>query len=45
MLDNSQPRLEAPVAGMALTHEVGARPWQTPPQQRDYTRGSSTLHK
>ena len=33
MLDNSQPRLEAPVAGMALTHEVGARPWQTPPQQ------------
>jgi len=33
MLDTSQPRLEAPVAGMALTHEVGARPWQTPPQQ------------
>ena len=29
MLDNSQPRLEAPVAGMALTHEAGARPWQT----------------
>ena len=33
MFDTSQPRLEAPVAGMALTHEVGARPWQTPPQQ------------
>ena len=25
--------LEAPIAGMALTHEVGARPWQNPPQQ------------
>ena len=33
MLDTSQPRLEAPVAGMSLTHEVGARPWQSPPQQ------------
>jgi len=25
--------LEAPIAGMSMTHEVGARPWQTPPQQ------------
>ena len=25
--------LEAPLAGMSITHEVGARPWQTPPQQ------------
>jgi len=25
--------LEAPIAGMSMTHELGARPWQTPPQQ------------
>lgn len=25
-----QPRLDAPRAGMAMTHEVGARPWQQP---------------
>ena len=24
--------LDAPIAGMSLTHEVGARPWQSPPQ-------------
>ena len=23
---------DAPVPGMSLTHEVGARPWQTPPE-------------
>jgi len=27
-----QPRLDAPRAGMAMTHEVGARPWQQPAQ-------------
>ena len=25
-----QPRLDAPRAGMSMTHEVGARPWQQP---------------
>jgi len=25
--------LVAPIAGMSMTHEVGARPWQSPPQQ------------
>tara|TARA_R110000787_G_scaffold121915_2_gene232805 strand:- start:2030 stop:2554 length:525 start_codon:yes stop_codon:yes gene_type:complete len=25
--------LEAPIAGMSMTHELGARPWQTPPKQ------------
>ena len=23
---------DAPIPGMSLTHELGARPWQTPPQ-------------
>jgi len=26
------PALEAPVPGMSMTHELGARPWQTPPK-------------
>ena len=25
-----QPRFDAPRPGMAMTHELGARPWQTP---------------
>jgi len=25
--------LDAPVPGMSMTHELGARPWQSPPQQ------------
>lgn len=28
----AEPNLDAPIAGMGLTHEVGARPWQQPPQ-------------
>jgi len=27
-----QPRFDAPRPGMAMTHELGARPWQTPPK-------------
>ena len=27
-----EPKLDAPIAGMSLTHELGARPWQRPPQ-------------
>lgn len=27
-----QPMLDAPIPGMSLTHELGARPWQNPPQ-------------
>ena len=27
-----EPVLEAPVPGIGMTHEVGARPWQQPPQ-------------
>ena len=30
--NRTAPILEAPIPGMAMTHEVGARPWQTPPQ-------------
>lgn len=26
------PLLDAPIAGMSLTHELGARPWQSPAQ-------------
>tara|TARA_E500000318_G_scaffold95741_1_gene95662 strand:+ start:955 stop:1485 length:531 start_codon:yes stop_codon:yes gene_type:complete len=33
MIDNmAEPNFDAPIPGMSLTHEVGARPWQTPPQ-------------
>ena len=28
----SEEAFDAPIAGMALTHELGARPWQSPPQ-------------
>ncbi len=28
------PLLDAPIAGMSLTHELGARPWQSPPQYK-----------
>ena len=31
MMETKQPRLDAPIPGMSLTHELGARPWQTPP--------------
>ena len=27
-----EPELDAPIPGMSLTHELGARPWQTPPE-------------
>ena len=30
--DRVEPTFELPVPGMAMTHEVGARPWQTPAQ-------------
>ena len=26
-----QPQLNAPIAGMSLTHKLGDRPWQKPP--------------
>ena len=28
--DRQEPTFELPVPGMAMTHELGARPWQTP---------------
>ena len=31
-VNNIEQRLEAPIPGMAMTHEVGARPWQQPAQ-------------
>ncbi len=30
--DRVEPTFELPVPGMAMTHELGARPWQTPAQ-------------
>ena len=30
--NRTEPILEAAIPGKAMTHEVGARPWQTPPQ-------------
>lgn len=27
-----QPRFDAPIPGMSMTAELGARPWQSPPQ-------------
>jgi len=29
---NNEPNLDAPIPGQSLTHELGARPWQTPAQ-------------
>jgi hypothetical protein len=31
-LESKQPVFDAPIPGMALTHEVSARPWQNPSQ-------------
>jgi hypothetical protein len=31
-MERNQPLHDAPIPGMSLTHEVGARPWQSPPQ-------------
>jgi len=28
----NEPTFDAPIPGMSLTHELGARPWQTPAQ-------------
>lgn len=32
MAEAMQPMFDAPIPGMSLTHELGARPWQNPPQ-------------
>ena len=34
-LADLEPRLEAPIPGMSMTHEVGASPWQQPAQYTD----------
>ena len=33
-MENNRDELmfDAPIPGMGMTHEVGGRPWQTPPQ-------------
>lgn len=31
-IEEQTPLFDAPVPGMAMTHELGARPWQSPPQ-------------
>lgn len=32
MLLSKEPNFDAPIPGMSLTHELGARPWQQPAQ-------------
>tara|TARA_R100001460_G_scaffold21505_1_gene43908 strand:+ start:2166 stop:2669 length:504 start_codon:yes stop_codon:yes gene_type:complete len=32
MAEAAQPLFDAPIPGMSLTHELGARPWQSPPK-------------
>jgi len=32
MVEERKPRFDAPIPGMSLTHELGARPWQQPAQ-------------
>ena len=32
MASIEEPRFDAPIPGMGMTHELGGRPWQTPPQ-------------
>lgn len=31
-IEEKNPLLDAPIPGMSLTHELGARPWQSPAQ-------------
>jgi len=31
-IEQQNPLLDAPIPGMSLTHELGARPWQQPAQ-------------
>ena len=31
-MDKIEPEFDAPIAGMSLTHELGASPWQSPAQ-------------
>ena len=31
-MEKIEPTFDAPIAGMSLTHELGARPWQSPAQ-------------
>jgi len=31
-IEQKRPLFDAPIPGMALTHELGARPWQSPSQ-------------
>ena len=31
-MDNNEPLFDAPIPGMGMTHELGARPWQNPAQ-------------
>ena len=33
------PEFDMPIPGMALTHELGARPWQTPPEMSTFEEG------
>lgn len=28
----TEPRMDAPIPGMSMLHELGARPWQSPPK-------------
>ena len=28
----AEDAFDRPISGMSLTHELGARPWQTPPE-------------
>ena len=32
MAFKNSDNFDAPIVGMSLTHELGARPWQTPPE-------------
>jgi len=32
MPNRNEPLIDAPIPGMSMTHELGARPWQQPPK-------------
>ena len=40
MAERNEPLFDAPIPGMSLTHELGARPWQSPAQ---YTNVDDTI--
>ena len=44
MLETNEPMFDGPIPGESLTAELGARPWQSPPQYAMLTRHLTICH-